>query len=94
MGIHLGFYPTRRGLVMPPPRRNNQTNKGQRDPARAGRVATGRTRGQPTCRRPTATTGRGSLALGYLKAPSSYHHHRLLQIVVEVSASIHPLPVT
>ena len=36
MGIHSGFHPTRRGLIEPPPRRNNQTNKGQRDPARAG----------------------------------------------------------
>ena len=32
-------------------------------------MATGRTRGQPTCRRPMATTGRGSLALGLSKAP-------------------------
>ena len=59
-GHPFGFYPTRRGLIKPPPRRNNQTNKEQEIPLARMHVTTGRIRGQPTCRRPMATTGRGA----------------------------------
>ena len=36
VGHPYGSLRGRRGLLNPPPRRNNQTNKEQRDPARAG----------------------------------------------------------